>query len=429
MTEAFLHYVWQFQYYERTSLMTTSGDPVSVFTPGQRNPHSGPDFFQARLRLGEMVWVGSVEIHIFSSGWTDHKHCIDPAYDNVVLHVVWKNDVDARRTDGSLIPTLELGGRIADSLVLQYAKLMRNPEPVPCAQWLSKVKDIVKYAMLDHALADRLEMKSALILKRLTRNNNDWEETAYQTIMKNFGFMVNGDPFLQLAQALPFRIVMRHADKDIQLEALLFGQAGFLQEEVPGDAYYGTLRREYKMLSRKYQLYDKRINRAQWRFLRLRPANFPTLRIAQSAALLHQRKHFFSNLLERRSAQAMREFFNVVQSSYWLTHYHFFKEQSGEVSHLGDASIDNMIINSAVPILVAYGKSRSDDLHVERAVVILQELHAESNMITRQWKELGLAVKSAFDSQAVVQLNNGYCMRRRCLDCKIGASIVNPSMT
>jgi len=209
----------------------------------------------------------------------------------------------------------------------------------------------------------------------------------------------------------------------------LFGQAGFLQEDIPGDAYYLSLRREYTMLARKYQLHERRLNRAQWRFLRLRPANFPTLRLAQSAALLHRRRNFFSHLADCRTARELRDFFDVVQSSYWLKHYHFFKTQANEVSHLGDASIDNMIINSAVPILVAYGKSRSEDLYVERAITILQELHPESNMITRHWKELGFTVKNAFDSQALVQLNNGYCQRRRCLDCKIGASIVNPSMT
>lgn len=429
MTEAFLHYVWQFQYFDKSSLLTTSGEEISVFQTGHRNSNAGPDFFHARIKLGDIEWVGSVEIHIFSSGWTDHHHNTDPAYDNVVLHVVWKNDLDVLRMDGSPIPTLELGSRISDSLVLQYGRLMRNPDVVPCAGLLRTVKDVVKYAMLDRAMAERLEMKAAYVLKRLARNNNDWEETAYQTIMKNFGFMVNGEPFLQLAQALPFRVLMRHADKDIQVEALLFGQAGFLQEDVPGDAYYLTLRREYKVLAKKYQLQERRINRAQWRFLRLRPANFPTLRLAQSAALLHHRRNFFSHLIDCRSAQALRGFFNVVQSSYWLKHYHFFKPQANEVSHLGDASIDNMIINSVIPIMVAYGKSRGEDVHVERAITILQALHPESNMITRHWKELGFNVKNAFDSQALVQLNNGYCLRRRCLDCKIGASIVNPSTT
>jgi len=428
VTEAFLHYIWQFQYFDKSSLLTTSGEPLSVFSAGCRNPHSGPDFSQARVKLGDIEWVGSVEIHIFSSGWIHHHHNTDPAYDNVVLHVVWKDDLVVTRTDGSTIPTLELGVRVNDSLVLQYGRLMRNPDVVPCSGLLPSVREIVKFAMIDRVMAERLEAKSTAVLRRLTRNNNDWEETAYQTIMKNFGFMVNGEPFLQLAQALPFRILMRHADKDFQIEALLFGQAGFLQEDVPGDAYYLTLRREYKLLARKYQLHERRINRAQWRFLRLRPANFPTLRLAQSAALLHQRRNFFSHLTDCRSAQELREFFNVVQSSYWLKHYHFFKTQANEVSHLGDASVDNMIINSAVPILVAYGKSRGDDLHIERAITILQALHPESNMITRHWKELGLTVKSAFDSQALVQLNNGYCLRRRCLDCKIGASIVNPSM-
>lgn len=429
MTEAFLHYVWQFQYFEKSSLLTTTGDPVTVFSTGFRNNHSGPDFFQARVRLGNIEWIGSVEIHIFSSGWIDHQHSTDPAYDNVVLHVVWKNDLHVSRTDGSLIPTLELGSRIKDSLVLQYARLMGNPEPVPCAGLLPIVRDIVKYDMMDYALTERLEVKAVSVIRRLNRNNNDWEETAYQTIMKNFGFMVNGEPFLQLAQALPFKVLMRHADKSDQVEALMFGQAGFLQEDIRVDPYYLTLRREYLLLARKYQLYERRINKLQWRFLRLRPANFPTLRIAQSAALLHHRRNFFSHLIDCRTAQDLRDFFSVGQSSYWLTHYHFFKTQRQEVSPLGDASIDNIIINSVIPILVAYGKSRKEDIHVERAVAILQSVHPESNMITRHWKQLGFAVKSAFDSQALVQLNNGYCLRRRCLDCKIGTSIVNPSVT
>lgn len=429
MTEAFLHYVWQFQYFDKSALTTTVGDNLIIFNTGYRNTHSGPDFFQARVKVGDIEWVGSVEIHIFSSGWIDHRHNSDPAYDNVVLHVVWKNDLHVSRTDGSLIPTLELGPRISDSLVLQYGRLMRNPDSVPCSGLLPVVRDIIKFDMLDCALAERLEHKAASIIRRLTRNNNDWEETAYQTIMKNFGFMVNGDPFLQLAQALPFKILMRHSDKPEQVEALMFGQSGFLQEDIRVDAYYATLRREYTMLARKYQLHERRVNRVQWRFLRLRPANFPTLRLAQSAALIYQRKNFFSHLIGCRSAQELRKFFTVGQSPYWIKHYHFFKTQRQEVSQLGDASIDNIIINSVIPILVAYGRSRGEDLHVERAIAILQEVHPESNMITRHWKQLGFTVKNAFDSQALVQLNNGYCLRRRCLDCKIGASIVNPSMT
>lgn len=429
MTESFLHYVWQFQYFDKKDLLTTAGDTLAIFSTGFRNTNAGPDFFQARVKVGAMEWIGSVEIHIFSSGWVDHRHSTDPAYDNVVLHVVWKSDLDVVRTDGSPIPTIELGARIQDSLVLQYARLMRNPETVPCAGLLSRVNNIVKCAMLDRVMAERLEIKSATVLRRLARNNNDWEETAYQTIMKNFGFMVNGEPFLQLAQALPFKVLMRHGDKEVQVEALLFGQAGFLQDDVPGDEYYLALQREYRLLARKYCLHERRVNRAQWRFLRLRPANFPSLRIAQSAALLHQRRNFFSHLVNCRSAQELRDFFNVVQSPYWQEHYHFFKRQGNQVSAMGDASVGNIIINSAIPILAAYGKSRNDDLHVERAVAILQALQPELNLITRSWKDLGFEVRSAFDSQALVQLNNVYCLRRRCLDCKIGASLVNPSMT
>lgn len=429
VTEAFLHYVWQFQYFDKSGLATLTGDTVSVFSAGYRNTHSGPDFFQARIRLGDIEWIGSVEIHIFSSGWLDHGHSRDRAYDGVILHVVWKNDREILRPDGSIIPTLEIGSRINSGLVLQYARLMRNPETVPCSGLLPRVSDVIRYSMLDRALAERLESKSGVILKRLARNNHDWEETAYQTIMRNFGFMVNGDPFLQLAQALPYRLLMRHADKSGQVEALLFGQAGFLQEDVPGDPYYSMLRREYRMLASKYKLAEGRLNRAQWRFLRLRPANFPTLRLAQAAALLYRNKNFFSCLTECRSAAAIRALFQVTQSAYWLSHYHFFKPQKNQVSLLGAGSIDNMVINSAIPLVVAYGKSRNDDTYIERAVAILQQLDPETNMITRHWKDLGFRLQHAFDSQAIVQLNNTYCQRRKCLDCKIGASLVNPSST
>lgn len=427
MTEAFLHYIWQFQYFDKTSLRTTTGEALSVYSAGFRNSHSGPDFFQGRVLVDEMEWIGSIEIHIFSSGWTHHRHNNDPAYDNVVLHVVWKNDARVLRNDGTEMPTLELRLRINEALLAQYGKLMYNPDVIPCAGMLSNVRRIVKLDMLERAATERLEMKSLGVLKLLARNNNDWEETVYQMLMKNFGFMVNGDPFLQLAQALPYRTLLKHADKQEQIEALLFGQAGFLGEDVPGDVYYLLLRREYKILASKYKLSTRRIRKAQWRFLRLRPANFPTLRIAQFAALLYARRHFFSILTQTPTANALRRFFRVDQSSYWKTHYHFFKAQRSSVSQLGEASIDNLIINSVVPLLVAVGKSRCDDMYVERAIAILQAMTAESNMITRQWKELGITVESAFESQAVVQMQKGYCVRRRCLDCKIGASIVNPT--
>ncbi len=428
MTESFLHYLWQFQYFDKTALASTTGEDITVFHPGYKNVHSGPDFFNARLRIGAIEWVGNVEIHIFASGWIEHRHNADASYENVILHVVWKNDNTVNRSDGSEMPTLELKDRVNESLLLQYRKLVQNPESIPCASSLEGVNQISKLSMLDKVIADRLESKALMVSRMLQRNNNDWEETAYQLIMRNFGFKVNTDPFVQLSQSLPYKFILRHADKLLQVEALLFGQAGFLDEHHE-ETYYRNLQREYKILGQKYQVISRKVNKAQWRFLRLRPANFPTIRIAQFASLAHHRRNFFSSVLLHDSSKALQEFFSVRQSDYWLHHYHFFRELEGEVSLLGHASIDNIIINSVVPLLVTYGKLKDDAMYMERAVRILQQIHFESNMITRQWKSYGMPSKTAFDSQSLVQLYNHYCLKRRCLECNIGASIVNPRST
>jgi hypothetical protein len=425
VTESFLHYVWQFQYFDRHSLCTTSGEAISVFNPGQRNPHAGPDFFNARIKIDDMEWIGSVEIHIYASGWIEHKHNTDAAYENVVLHVVWSDDKIVTRSDGTMLPTLELKGRITEYLLIHYRRLVYSPEAIPCSSKLFEVKPITVSSMLDKVLVDRLEIKANGALRMLERNGSDWEETCYQMLTKNFGFKVNNDPFHQLSLAIPYKILLKHADKLSQVEALLFGQAGFLEEE-NDDAYYSLLKREYKFLSQKYLLADKRLNKIQWRFLRMRPANFPTIRIAQLAWLIHKGKKFFGTIIGIQNERELAEFFTVGQSEYWLHHYHFFKQFKKEIDTLGDESINSLIINTVAPILVAYGKAKDDQVYIDRAVSILQHIPAETNRVTKRWKELGLIVKTSFDSQAVVELYNNFCQKRRCLDCKIGASLVNP---
>lgn len=372
-----------------------------------------------------MNWVGSVEIHVHSSAWLEHKHHIDPAYENVVLHVVWKDDIPVKYEDGSWLPTLELNNRVSSELVLDYRRLLNSAEMIPCSLKFNEVNDLIKLSMLDRVLVERLESKSVATLEMLQRNNNDWEETSYQLLMKNFGFKVNNEPFLQLAQAIPYKLLLKHADQQVQLEALLFGQAGFLDEE-NRETYYKILKREYRLLSQKYQLCDRKLKKVQWRFLRLRPANFPTIRIAQLAALIFHRRNFFSAIISIDSSKGLMEFFAVRQSVYWMHHYRFFKAFEQQINTLGEVSIDNIIINTVAPILVAYGKSRDDQVYVDRAVCILQGMHAESNKITNQWKDLGMRVKTAFDSQAQVELYNNFCLKRRCLDCNIGTALLNP---
>jgi hypothetical protein len=425
MSEAFLHYIWQFQYFDKHELQTTSGDPIQIFNPGNRNSHAGPDFQNARMKIGSMEWIGSAEIHIQASGWTDHKHDRDASYENVVLHVVWKNDKPVRRSDGSLLPTLELINRVEDKFFVNYQRLVNSPETIPCTPFLTQVNELTTHAMMDKVLIDRLESKATKVAEIRNKTYNDWQETCYQLLAKSFGFKVNEDPFQQLAQLLPYKVLRKHADKLLHIEALLFGQAGFLEEE-NDDEYYRLLKREYNLLRQKYKLSDRRLSKAQWKFLRLRPANFPTIRLAEFASLLHARPSLFSMILEAESYPALVSIFSVQQSKYWTCHYTFFNMSKEPVSFLGDSSIAMIIINAVVPLLVAYGKSRDDQRYVDRAVVILQQAPGESNTIINQWKKLGVRSKSAFDSQALIELQNNYCVKKRCLDCTIGISLINP---
>ncbi|MEO5601124.1 MAG: DUF2851 family protein [Cyclobacteriaceae bacterium] len=427
MNEYFLHYIWQFQYFDKINLRTSTGEEIIISNPGHRNTHSGPDFYDAKLKIGFIEWAGSVEIHIYSSGWREHKHHDDAAYENVVLHVVWDENEQIIRRDGTVIPTLELKDRVSQAFLLQYKRIMHSRHKIPCANAIGLVPDLIKRSMLDKVLTSRLESKSNNILLALQKSNDDWEEVCYQTLCKNFGFKVNSDPFLQLAQSLPYKILMKHGDKLEQIEALIFGQAGFLNETIQ-DEYYLLLKREYNLLCKKFNLFDRKMNRAQWRFLRLRPANFPSIRLAQLASLLFHEKKLFSRIVSIKSLQELIQIFSVSPSGYWLHHYQFFKEQKKVVPSLGRASMENIVINSIVPMLVAYGKAKDDQRCVDRALELLQEISSEENTILRSWNELGLSSKTAFDSQALIELHNNFCMKRRCLDCNIGFSLLQPAI-
>jgi hypothetical protein len=427
MQESLLHYIWQFQYLDRSDLQTASGEKIIVFHPGFRNTHAGPDFSNARIMIGDLEWIGSVEIHIYASGWNDHKHDTDPAYENVVLHVVWKNDAAIIRKDQSQLPTFELQGRVEEKLLLSYNDLLLNPETIPCSASINKVHELTRLSMLEKALMTRLENKAGTITKIQHSNKSDWEQTCYQLLCRNFGFKVNADPFQALAESLPYKIIMKHADKLLQIEALLFGQAGFLEEHVE-DEYFMLLKREHNLLGRKFNLQDQRLKKSQWKFLRLRPANFPTIRIAQLAGLLYANRNLFSKFIEAKSYPELVNIFSVGQSEYWSHHYLFNKIIESEIPALGKMSIDNIIVNTVVPLMVSYGKATDEQGLVDQAVRILQDVNGEENAIVRKWNALGMKAKSAFDSQALLELHNNYCLRRRCLDCAIGSSLIRPGI-
>lgn len=426
MNESFLHYIWQFQYFDKTDLRSSTGEEIVIFDPGFRNSHSGPDFFNAKVRIDSIEWAGSVEIHIHASGWREHKHQEDAAYENVVLHVVWEENEKIIRKDGTLLPTLELKKRVPPSFVLQYKRIIHSRTRIPCANAFPSVPGIIRISMLDKALMARLEKKATVVLDALKKNNGDWEETCYQMLCRNFGFKVNTDPFLQLAQSLPYRLLMKHGDRLEQIEALIFGQAGFLQETI-ADEYYRLLKREYALLAKKYHLERLQMRKAQWRFLRLRPANFPTIRLAQLASVLYHKKNLFSAIISTTSWKEMIPLFSVKPSAYWLYHYRFFKKQKKEIPSLGKMSIENIVINSIVPMLVAYGKAKDDQRFTDRAVQLLQDTPSEKNNILESWEALGLVSRTAFDSQAMIELHNSFCLRRRCLECNIGFALLQPA--
>jgi len=424
MNESFLHYLWQFQYFDKNDLLSSDGEPISILKVGFLNSNSGPDFSDAKIKINGIEWAGTVEIHIKSSDWQVHHHETDAAYDNVVLHVVWENDQQIFRVDKTLIPTLELKDRVDASLLKEYRKLINNPSAIACEKSFTGVDDLVKLSMLDKALMQRLENKASQVNEILKLNQGDWEETCYQLLAKNFGFKVNADPFYQLAKSLPYKIIQKQNGL-LQVEALLFGQAGMLETKTK-DEYITSIFQEYKLLAQKYSLHESRLNPSQWKFLRLRPANFPTVRIAQFASLLYSSKNIFSQFVSANSFSSIQKLLAVDQSAYWSTHYRFGKKAKSAVPDIGESSIQNIIINTVAPLLVAYGKYKDEQVYIDKAVELLQQLTAEQNKITRTWNDLGMKVKTSFDSQSLIELYNNFCQRRQCLNCSIGISILKP---
>lgn len=426
MRETLLHYLWQCQYFDRHDLCTTQGEPIVVHHPGVYNPHAGADFQQARIRIGSLTWVGSVEMHVQASLWKRHGHDDDAAYENVILHVVWYNDQPVLREDGSTLPTLVLHDRVSPVLLERYRKLINSPDTIPCSGSLHRVRGITLWGMMDRALAHRLQGKSDEVMALHERNHQDWEETCYQVLARNFGFKVNAEPFLRLAQRLPLRTLLKHGDKLEQVEAMLFGMSGLLPPLITDDDdYTALLRREYKILRQKFNLKPQELHPVQWRFMRLRPANFPTIRMAQFAALVQVRKNLFSQLMEAERFEQLVNVFLVSPSSYWQRHYQFGRP-ARDVSAMGRGSIYNLIINTAVPLLVAYSKQHDEQVYMDRALGFLHRIPSELNHIIAQWTALDVPVKSAFDSQSLIELYNSFCLKRRCLDCNIGAALLKP---
>ncbi|MBK7870026.1 MAG: DUF2851 family protein [Saprospiraceae bacterium] len=421
MREDFLHYLWRTKRLDARDLHTTEGESLEILHFGTYNPHSGPDFTNARLRIGDTIWAGNVEMHLCSSEWLAHGHQTDKAYDNVILHVVLEEDQVIARASGERIPCLEVKSLVPPKLSSTYLKLLHNEYWIPCQYHFFQVKEMTKNLWLERLLVERIEEKTNIISETLKCNNNNWEETFYQMLARNFGMKVNAEPFELLAKSTPLLTLLKHKNSLNQLEALLFGQSGLLESGFEND-YPNQLKKEYNFLQKKYNLTP--ILGESWKFMRLRPASFPTIRVAQFATLIFQSNHLFSKMLAAKDIAELENMFELKLSNYWLTHYIFDKESKKTQKKLGKSAIHLLIINTIVPFLFLYGKLRSEDHYQDKALQLLEQLPPENNHIIENWHKLGVTAISASQTQALLQLKNQYCDSKRCLDCAIGNAIL-----
>jgi len=421
--EDFLHYVWKFRLFDRAGLVTTEGDEIEVFSAGIHNSDSGPDFQTARIRIGETVWAGNVEVHIASSDWKRHGHTTDDAYNNVILHVVYRDDEPLTLANGRRVPTLELQNRIPDELYGRYHRLIfGNQNVIPCEANIASVDGLTMQNWLTRVLVERLEKRSAAIIDRLNLNRGDWEETFYQFLAANFGFKTNAMPFELLARSLPQVTLAKNKNNPLQIEALIFGQAGFLSAEFK-DEYPLKLKGEYGFLRKKYQLTP--IENHLWKFMRLRPQNFPTIRLAQFAALVVHSNHLFSKVLEISDVKELRKLFSeITVNSYWETHYRFDVESPSSSKNMGPASVDILLLNAVALFLFSYGKHNQNQHYINRCLKLLEHLPREENKIIADFVTLGVKIDTAFESQALLELKNNYCNYKKCLQCGVGNKIL-----
>jgi hypothetical protein len=424
MKEDLLQYIWKFQLFNRSELECTNGDKITIIQPGNHNTNQGPDFLQGKIKIGNTTWVGNIEIHINSSHWNQHEHSNDPNYQNVILHVVWNHDIDIKDKSGSNLPTIELQSRVSNILMEKYRLLMQNPVFIPCEDQVECVDNLIIENWKQRLAAERLINKSERVLAVFNDTGLHWEETFWQLIAANFGLKINSDFFHSIAQSLPLSILYKHRHNIIQVESLLMGQAGLLNQ-ILIDKYASMLVKEYAFYQKKYSLEPIK---GQLSFLRMRPANFPTIRLAQLSMLLVKSEHLFSVIKETESVEEVRKLLKVSANDYWHYHYVFDAESGYKIKELGKQMIDNIVINTIIPILFAYGLYHNEEKFKEKAIDWLQQISPEKNTITKGFENIGFENKNALDSQAFLHLKKEYCDEKRCLECAIGNSILKKEL-
>lgn len=417
MTERLLQFIWQFQYFNKGELQTTSGESVRILFPGLLNANQGPDFSDAKIKIGNATWAGHVELHLKTSDWNRHGHQLDRNYHNVILHVVWEED---SKETASHVPVLQLKERVSKILLQQYEELMNSKGFIPCEKSIAGVKPIIIQSWKERLIVERLTRKSEIVKSFLKQNNNHWEETFWWLLARNFGIRINADAFEEMARSISVNILAKHKNQIHQLEALLLGQAGLLNKNFIDD-YPAMLKKEYQFLKKKYNL---QYIHQPVHFLRMRPGNFPTIRLAQLAMLVKDSSHLFSKIKEASKVEEIRNRLHVTANDYWHYHYRFEEASDYKKKNLGTAMADNILINTVCLVLFVYGLIQDEQKYRDKAVRWLEAIAAENNSITKGFQQRGLINKNACDSQAMIELKNEYCNQKRCLGCAIGNAIL-----
>ena len=420
-TEDLLHYVWKFRLFNQQNLLTDCGLPVEIISNGLHNHHAGPDFENALIRIGDTTWAGNVEIHIRSSDWERHNHQLDPAYNNVILHVVYVCDKEVFRENHTSVPQLCISG-IPETVISNYVNMMHGLNWIPCEKQIGEVDEFVVKSWLYRVLIERLERKCENFKVLLEEYKGSWDDAFYVMLARNFGFKTNALPFELLARSLPQQVLAKHKNNPLQIEALVFGQAGFLEQKFTDD-YPKQLRREYTFLRKKYELSS--VDHYTWKYMRLRPQNFPCVRLAQFAGLIFKSSHLFSHVLEVKSAAEISKLFEELPlNSYWETHYRFDAISENSSKQIGNQSINNILINTVAVALFAYGRHVGQQSFIDRSIDLLEHIPAERNQVISRFGEIGFRPVNADHSQALIQLKQSYCDAKKCLHCGIGVKLL-----
>ncbi len=420
ISEKLLQFIWQFQYFNKNELHTEDGEPLVIVKQGLLNNNQGPDFLQAVIQIGPITFAGNIELHIRSSDWHKHLHGNDKNYLNIILHVVWENDTPVKDVHNETMPTLVLQDRIPKLLLEKYEQLMNGKQLIPCSHQLPLLNETAWLAWKERLAIERLEQKAIRVLGLYELSNHHWEEVFWWLLASNFGIKINASFFEEIAKTISIKILAKHKNQIHQLEALLLGQANLLNETF-NDDYPILLQKEYIFLQQKYSL--KKLTN-QPAFLRMRPAAFPTIRLALLAMLVYNSSHLFSKVKEMETLDSVKQLFDITANDYWHYHYTFKESAVYQPKKLGSAMIENIIINTIIPVLFAYGIQTKEQLYKDKALRWLQELPAEQNSITRQWKLLNVTNSNALDAQALIQLTNHYCKEKKCLSCAVGNKLM-----